>query len=349
MYSVKNQTTQPIQDFPVFNNWNEVAYGWYYVSPADELKRGEVRSMQLCGQELVIFRGSDGKVAALDAYCPHMGTHLGRGKVVNNNVRCFFHHWEFDKSGTCRNIPCQEEIPLKAKVPSYSVCEKFDSIWIYPASNPPHTLSDFMEIPAQEKLQVDFGKSYVRTCHHHVTMINGIDPQHLKTVHDLDIEMKVEIAEPEEGNLIDITLTGKIGEGKISEKVARFFLGNQYSYSMRYDHGNNGFLTLMKDVSFRGRKWPTLHMIFAYRPLEKGRMMVQPIYVTRKRSGIGGKMISSILLWMTKKAFFSLQGEDGTVYENMRFYPSNLLSIDRPVAQYIQYVNKLKSSPWKLP
>lgn len=90
-------------------------------------------------------------------------------------------------------------------------------------------------------------------------------------------------------------------------------------------------------------------MIFAYRPLEKGRLMVQPIYVTKKRTGLMGKIISYFLIWLTKKAFFALQGEDGAVYENMRFYPANLLNIDRPVAQYIQYVNKLKISAWKLP
>ncbi|MFP5387091.1 MAG: Rieske 2Fe-2S domain-containing protein [Bacteriovoracia bacterium] len=348
MYSIKNQSTQPIQDFPVFNNWNEVAFGWYFAFPSHELKKGQVKALQVCGQELVFFRGESGDVVALDAYCPHMGTHLGKGKVVGNHVRCFFHHWEFDKMGVCRKIPCQKEIPEKVRVASYSVCEKFNSIWVYPSSTPASALADFVEIPGHEEKEVVFDKAYERTCHHHVTMINGIDPQHLKTVHDLDIEMKVEIAEPQQGNLIDITLTGQIGRGKFAEKLARFLLGPQYSYSMRYDHGNNGLLTLMKDVSFMGKRWPTLHMIFAYRPLEKGRMMVQPIYVTKKRKGFSGKVVSLLLLWMTKRAFYSLQGEDGAVYENMRFYPSNLLQIDRPVAQYIQYVNKLSSSPWKL-
>lgn len=349
MYSIKNQTTQPVQDFPVFNNWNEVAYGWYFVMKSDEIRKGEVKSFQLCGQELVLFRGEDGKVSALDAYCPHMGTHLGKGKVVGNNVRCFFHHWQYNKEGQCVDIPCQKDIPAKAKVPAYATAEMYESIWVYPSQNPEHQLVDFPELSHADEKVITFGKAYERSCHHHVTMINGLDPQHLKTVHDLDIEMSVDIAEPETGNMIDISLTGKIGQGNLREKLARFFLGPQYSYSMRYDHGNNGFLTLMRNVFFRGMKWPSLHMIFAYRPVEKGRMLVQPIYVTKKRNGVHGAIISSVLLWMTKRAFFALQGEDGAVYENMRFYPGTLLAIDRPVAQYIQYVNKLKSSPWKLP
>jgi phenylpropionate dioxygenase-like ring-hydroxylating dioxygenase large terminal subunit len=349
MQSIKNQTTQPIQEFTVFNNWNEIANGWYFVIPSKDLPKKSVRAIQICGHELVFYRGDDDKVRALDAYCPHMGTHLGKGKVIENKIQCFFHHWQFNEDGHCVHIPCQEEIPAKAKVQKYSVAELYESIWIYPSSGPEHTLVDFPDLAHTTEKLISFGKTYERTCHHHVTMINGIDPQHLKTVHQLDIEMNVDISEPQNGNMIDITLKGKIGIGNWREKVARYLIGSEYSYSMRYDHGNNGFLTLMRDVYFFNHKWPMLHMIFAYRPIEKGRLMVQPIYVTKKRSGVFGKMISYFLIWLTKKAFFALQGEDGAVYENMRFYPANLLGIDRPVGQYIQYVNKLKISPWKLP
>jgi nitrite reductase/ring-hydroxylating ferredoxin subunit len=349
MYSVKNQTTQPIPDFPVFNNWEQVAVGWYFALPSRALKPGAVTALQLCGQELVLFRTAAGTVAALDAYCPHMGTHLGRGRVVGEHVRCFFHHWEFGVDGACAKVPCQPEIPARAKLRAYTVREKFGAIWVYPGSAPAAELADFPDLPATEALDVEFGASYERSCHHHVTMINGLDPQHLKTVHALDIEMAVEIAEASRGGLIDITLTGKIGAGNLRESLARFLFGETYSYSMRYDHGNNGLLTLMKDVAFRGRRWPSLHMIFAYRPVEKGRTLVQPIYLTRRRRGIPGRLLSRFLLWLTKRAFFALQGEDGAVYENMRFYPGNLLPIDGPVGQYIQYVNKLEPSPWKLP
>ena len=115
MYKVKNQSTQPIQDFPVFNNWNEVAYGWYFAMPSKELTLNAVKALEFCGQELVLFRGMDGKVAALDAYCPHMGTHLGKGKVVQNTVRCFFHHWQFDAEGFGRSsaLAHLNSMPLK--------------------------------------------------------------------------------------------------------------------------------------------------------------------------------------------------------------------------------------------
>ncbi len=345
----RNQTTQPIGPLPVFNNPGVVALGWYYVCPAREVKLLQAKSFEICGHQLVIFRGDDHKLRALDAYCPHMGTHLGVGKVVGTQIRCFFHHWKFNERGDCTEIPCQREIPVRAKLKPYSVIEKYDSIWIYPNENEDRPLADFDELMGHELLTV-FGKSYTRTCHHHVTMINGIDPQHLKTVHNLNIEMDLEISEQHGGRQIDITLSGKIPDVTVKEKIAQFLLGANYGYSMRYDHASAGFLTLMKNVSLFGGslKLPTLHMIFAYRPLNREATFVQPIFITKKRSGLLGFLFSRFLIFLTQRGFYALQGEDGMVYENMRFYPQNLLPIDRPVAKFIQYVNKLPLSPWRL-
>ena len=37
-----------------------------------------VQSFTICGQRIAVFRGSDGQVRALDAYCPHK---IGRAHV----------------------------------------------------------------------------------------------------------------------------------------------------------------------------------------------------------------------------------------------------------------------------
>jgi phenylpropionate dioxygenase-like ring-hydroxylating dioxygenase large terminal subunit len=345
-----NQATQPTVSMPVFNNRGVVAEGWYFVCSSGDLKPLKAKGFQVCGQELVLFRGADNAVRALDAYCPHMGTHLGAGKVVGNEIRCFFHHWKFDESGKCTDIPCQKNIPEKARVHAYKVTEKYGAVWVHPNPLIDKDLSDFPDLKNSE-VKVVMGKPYLRKVHHHVTMINGIDPQHLKTVHNLNIEMDLEISEENDGRQIDITLSGNIPDSSLPGKITRALMGSRYGYSMRYDHANNGLLTLMKDVHLfgRGPKLPTLHMIFAYRPISATQTLVQPIYVTKKRSGVFGFLGMQTLIFMTKRAFFALQGEDGVVYENMRFFPKTLLAIDKPVAQYIQYVNKLPVCLWKVP
>ena len=52
-------------------------FGWFVVSYANELKIGDVKAVRYFGQDQVLFRGESGKAAMLDAYCPHLGAHLG--------------------------------------------------------------------------------------------------------------------------------------------------------------------------------------------------------------------------------------------------------------------------------
>jgi hypothetical protein len=76
---------------------------------------------------------------------------------------------------------------------------------------------------------------------------------------------------------------------------------------------------------------------------------VQPIYVTGRRAGLRGWLTGRVLMWMTKRAIHALQGEDGMVYENMRFQPGALLPIDAPVARFIGHVNRMEASVWSKP
>lgn len=340
-----NHQTQPLRTHKVFNNWNVVAEGWYFALASKELKKGQVQSLKLCGQHIVLYRGESGEVYALDGYCPHMGVDLGIGKVFGEHVRCFFHHWRFNGQGECTHIPCQETIPTKTKLNSYGVIERYGILWVHPNR---HNLTPFLEIPELKGEEVIVWQDpvYERTCHHHITMINGIDPQHLKTVHSLNIEMSLEIQEHSRGQ-IHIELAGKIPRSNFKEKLMALLLGEDYGYSMDYADGCVAGLTLMKGVKLFNR-WsvlPTLHMIFAYRT-DGEKTHVLPLYLARKGKGVFGRLLAPFWLLMTKLAFKALQGEDGEVYENIRFSAENLLPIDAPVARYVGYINRLTPSVW---
>jgi len=347
MLRVKNASTQPFKAMPVFNNWDVVAKAWYIALSSAKLRAGEARSLDVCGQWLVLYRGSDGRVRALDGFCPHMGTDLGIGRVLGDEIRCFFHHWRFNGEGRCTNIPCQAEIPSSARLQSYAVEEKYGFIWVYPDRLAPAGVVEHSELEGEEFVWVH-GRPYERSCHHHVTMINGIDPQHLRTVHGIDISMEMDLHESEREGLLDVTLTGELPATRRVERFARWLLGPRYSYKMRYANASIGCLTILKGVSWfgSGRPLPELYMIFAYRPLARGKTLVQPIYLARRRRGIFGWVTSRLLIWLTQRALISLQGEDGMVYENMRFQPGALIPIDAPVAKFIAHVNRLEVSMW---
>src|SRR5688500_15403459 len=55
---------------------------WYHVAWSDEVVAGRITRLFFLGREMIAFRGHGGTVHVLDAYCPHMGTHLGVGGCV---------------------------------------------------------------------------------------------------------------------------------------------------------------------------------------------------------------------------------------------------------------------------
>jgi hypothetical protein len=87
-------------------------------------------------------------------------------------------------------------------------------------------------------------------------------------------------------------------------------------------------------------------MIFAYLPMLEGKTLVQPIFLTRRRSGPWGWIISRFMLATAALGFYTLRDEDGAVYDNIRFNPRHLLGIDQPILEFINYVDKLKPSIW---
>lgn len=326
---------------PMFNNWQVVAQGWYIACPQRQLRKGQVKSLELCGQPLVVFRGLDGKVRALDAFCPHLGTNLGIGQVEGNWLRCAFHHWAFDGSGQCQQIPCQKHIPAKAKVSAYATAEKYGFIWIYPEATAAEELPEFEELQGKPVITLP-ETAFERSCHHHICMMNGIDVQHLKTIHQLDIQMELSIDQHPSGSQIDFTLWGELPQTTWRERLGRQLLGSHYEYSMRYRDGCIGMLTMMKQVRFL----PPLHLIYAYTPIAAGRTRIQPIYVTKQRRGLIGLGLSYCLLLLTRLLYWMLRDEDGKIYDNIRFAPDVLLPIDAPLVEYMAYVNRLKPAHW---
>jgi len=327
----------------VFNNWDVVAKGWYIACPSRDLPVGKAKSLEICGQKIVLFRGSDGRVGAIDAYCPHMGTDLGIGRVDRNLIRCYFHHWAFDRQGNCQDIPCldRSNIPAKANVSAYATDQKYGFIWVYPDRNPPAGVAEFDELSGKEIVSI-VDRKLQRNCHHHICMMNGIDAQHLQTVHKLDIEMELSLQQHSSGNIVDFTLKGEIPQTNLRGKIARKILGENYTYTMRYADGCIGMLTIMKNV----RLIPPLHMIYAYVPLAGDRTEIQPIYIAAKRQGLLGWLKTRLLLLLTRLAYYALRDEDGQIYDNIRFKPNLLLSIDAPIAKYMEYVNQLDRSNW---
>jgi phthalate 4,5-dioxygenase oxygenase subunit len=104
--------------------------------------------VRLLGEDLVAFRGSDGKVGLIDAHCAHRRAPLYFARNEDCGLRCVYHGWKFDASGQCvdmPNEPPESNFREKVQLVSYPVRERNGLLWAYlgPDDNPP-------ELPAHE-------------------------------------------------------------------------------------------------------------------------------------------------------------------------------------------------------
>ena len=106
--------------------------GWFVIGFSDAVGVGHVEPMRYFGRDLVLFRTESGAPRVLDAFCPHLGAHLGHGGVVEGEaIKCPFHAWKFDGTGKCTDVPYASKIPPKAKLGGWTVAEKNGMIYLW--------------------------------------------------------------------------------------------------------------------------------------------------------------------------------------------------------------------------
>jgi len=114
--------------------------GWFQVAYSDEIKPGDVKPLKYFGQDLVIWRSEEGELSVLDAFCPHLGAHLGHGGTVKgSSIECPFHAWQFGTDGKCTAVPYAERMPRKASLPKWETREVANNImcWHHTEGKPP--------------------------------------------------------------------------------------------------------------------------------------------------------------------------------------------------------------------
>ncbi|MBA6413464.1 aromatic ring-hydroxylating dioxygenase subunit alpha [Parahaliea sp. F7430] len=169
--------TNTTPDFPM---------GWYSVSRSHELLVGEVKRVYAFDRELALYRTRSGVAVLQDAFCPHLGAHLGvEGRVVGESLRCPFHGWRFDTSGKCVEIPYCSEIPDRAQIRMWPTQEKNGEIyiWFHPENSAAqYDLPDLLELENEQWTAPRYAEFEVPA---HIQDIaeNSCDPVHFKYVH----------------------------------------------------------------------------------------------------------------------------------------------------------------------
>lgn len=160
---------------------------WMPVMLTSELEKpgGDPLRVRLLGENLVMFRDSNGHVGLLAENCSHRGVSLFFGRNENGGLRCIYHGWMYDVSGACMDMPSEpDDSNFKDKVRhrAYPCRENGGMIWTYMGPRevpPPMPELEWTLLPEANRR---FG-SFVRDCNWVQALEGDIDTSHLYFLH----------------------------------------------------------------------------------------------------------------------------------------------------------------------
>jgi phenylpropionate dioxygenase-like ring-hydroxylating dioxygenase large terminal subunit len=311
--------------------------GWFFVCYSHELPRGKLFSKTFMGKEVVAFRGADGNVAVADAYCPHLGAHMGKGGCIENDaLKCPFHGFRFESSGKCVSTPYGEP-PKAGKLALWPVQEANGFILAYydAEGREPSWRVPELDDAGWGKLVT---RRYRLRGHPQETTENGVDSGHLMTVHGYQA---VSVVEPLkiEGPYLTGTYQMRRDAGPLEHlgvKLEPVFCVNVWGlgYSMVETH--------LKEYGLRGQQWvfstPSdgeyidLHIALRVREVE------HPERILPGLEHVPQRLLMAGVRKFFMHAFENDIGQDFEIWENKGYMLRPAIAKnDGPIGQYRRY------------
>jgi len=194
--------------------------GWFQIGWTGDLAIGEVKPVHYFGTDLVLFRGEDGAPRLFDAYCPHLGAHLGYGGcVVENSIQCAFHGWRWSgDDGSNLEVPYGDKAQAtKKRLRKWHVADLNDTFivaWFSPDGGDPTwdlpVLKGFGTpefYPSHPNLSHYWG---TREMHAEWISENAVDYAHFRYVHRT----------PEVGRLTNLEVDGHIMRSSVEFEIS---------------------------------------------------------------------------------------------------------------------------------
>jgi len=162
---------------------------WYVACMPDELTEKPL-GRTICDEKMVFFRGADGKVSAVEDFCPHRGAPLSLGFVRDGNLVCGYHGLEMGGDGKTVSMPCQRVRGFPA-IKSFPVTERYGFVWVWPGDP---ALADPAKLPHLAWAESDEwaygGGMYHIACDYRLMIDNLMDLTHETYVHATSIGQK---------------------------------------------------------------------------------------------------------------------------------------------------------------
>jgi 5,5'-dehydrodivanillate O-demethylase len=106
---------------------------WIPFGPAAQLRQNPVRKMRLLGEDLVSYRDKSGTYGLIGDRCLHRRVDLQFGIPDQCGLRCPYHGWLYDESGTCieRPLEAKPNAEVQRKLTGYPVKELGGMLFAY--------------------------------------------------------------------------------------------------------------------------------------------------------------------------------------------------------------------------
>jgi phenylpropionate dioxygenase-like ring-hydroxylating dioxygenase large terminal subunit len=288
---------------------------WFPVALSSEVTPDRPVGQDFLGTRVVIYRDATGRAVVQGAYCPHLGADLSVGQVVDGQIRCAYHHWRFDCAGACVDIPAGDRIPRAARIPTYPSAEAWGLVWAFNGEAPTFPVPG---IPGAEERELICEAHFrgTRAADPWVSISNGVDFQHLRTLHG------IAAVEPD---------AVRVGPHSIEYRIeSPHFV----------QHGRiTGVNVFAQYLSLAGEE---AFMIFAGAPIEHGRSRGFYAFGVRDDRMAGGTGRDGVAprLEIVRGFVQRLLAEDAPVLDTIRFRPRLLVASDRHLARFFKYVRE---------
>jgi phenylpropionate dioxygenase-like ring-hydroxylating dioxygenase large terminal subunit len=287
---------------------------WVPVALARDVSAEKPLGVDIFGTRVVAYRDPEGKPVVQTAWCPHLGADLSVGQMIEGQVRCPYHHWRFDAKGACAHIPTGDKIPPGARVAAWPVAEAWGLVWAFNGAKP---LYEPPGIPGigESELTIDTRQRSTRNLPTWVPVSNGIDFQHLRTLHGL------QTTEPD---------TVDFGEHAIEYRIET----DRYIQHGRIT-GTNVFAQYLR------REGMDLYMLFAGAPIDANSSRGFNAVGIRNS---GNPAVVAAQLQAVRGFVDALLAEDDPVLNTMRFKPGVFVAADRYLSRFFKYVREFPTA-----
>ena len=208
---------------------------WQPIYLSDKLVFGRPVPLRILGEDFTLYRGKSGQAFVVGPRCPHRGVTLGVGRVIEDQIQCFYHGWTFDGLGQCVAQPAEEHgFAQRIRIPSYPVREYLGLVFAYFGEGAPPDLPKLNIFEGDGMLE---NRENLRPWPFFTQLENGVDETHFNFAHQRtkfgDIGMNDEIPELD----CEETEYGFMRTGKRGNAVRRgHFMMPNWSLSSLYEH-----------------------------------------------------------------------------------------------------------------